>query len=154
MADQQKLAFISTGIVPLLRNLSEDAIMKWGKMNAQQMVEHLSAFFRVSTNKLHFPLVTPEDQLPSFKAFLRSEKEFRENTKAPVLPEEPFPVQFANFKDAVNDLEKEIGDFVTLFSNDTNLTTQHPVFGDLNFDDWVLLHYKHVVHHLKQFGLM
>jgi oxepin-CoA hydrolase/3-oxo-5,6-dehydrosuberyl-CoA semialdehyde dehydrogenase len=154
MADQQKLAFISTGIVPLLRNLSEDAIMKWGKMNAQQMVEHLSAFFRVSTNKLHFPLVTHEDQLPSFKAFLRSEKEFRENTKAPVLPEEPFPVQFANFKDAVNDLEKEIGDFVTLFSNDTNLTTQHPVFGDLNFDDWVLLHYKHVVHHLKQFGLM
>jgi oxepin-CoA hydrolase/3-oxo-5,6-dehydrosuberyl-CoA semialdehyde dehydrogenase len=154
MADQQKLAFISTGIVPLLRNLSEDAIMKWGKMNAQQMVEHLSAFFRVSTNKLHFPLVTHEDQLPSFKAFLRSEKEFRENTKAPVLPEEPFPVQFANFKDAVNDLEKEIGDFVTLFSNDTNLTTQHPVFGDLNFDDWVLLHHKHVVHHLKQFGLM
>jgi oxepin-CoA hydrolase/3-oxo-5,6-dehydrosuberyl-CoA semialdehyde dehydrogenase len=154
MADQQKLDFISIGIVPLLRNLSEDAIMKWGKMNAQQMVEHLSGFFRVSTNKLHFPLVTPEDQLPAFKAFLRSEKEFRENTKAPVLPEEPFPVQFANFKDAVNDLEKEIGDFVTLFSNDTTLTTQHPVFGDLNFDDWVLLHHKHVVHHLKQFGLI
>lgn len=152
--DQQKLDFLSTGLVPILRSLTEDARMKWGKMNAQQMVEHLSGFFRVSTNKLHFPLVTPEAQLPTFKAFLRSEKEFRENTKAPVLPEDPLPVQFASFEDAINDLEKEIGYFVTLFSNDTNLTTQHPVFGDLNFDDWVLLHHKHVVHHLKQFRLM
>ena len=64
------------------------------------------------------------------------------------------PVQFASFTDAVNDLEKEIKDFLNLFINDANLTTQHPVFGDLNFEDWVLLHYKHVAHHLKQFGLL
>jgi hypothetical protein len=151
--DLQKLDFLSTRLVPILRSLPMDSLMKWGKMNPQQMVEHLSGFFRVSTNKLHFPLVTPEDQLPKFKEFLRSEKEFRENTKAPVLPEEPLPVQFASFKDAVNDLEKEIHDFLHLFNNDTSLTTQHPVFGDLNFEDWVLLHYKHVAHHLKQYGL-
>ncbi len=151
--DLQKLDFLSTRLIPLLKILPGDSLMKWGKMNPQQMVEHLSGFFRVSTNKLHFPLVTPEHQLPKFKAFLRSEKEFSENTKAPVLPEEPMPVQFASFSDAVNDLEKEIKDFLNLFNNDANLTTQHPVFGDLNFEDWVLLHYKHVAHHLKQFGL-
>lgn len=152
--DQQKLNFISTTLVPLLRSLPADAKMKWGKMNAQQMVEHISGFFRVSTNKLHFPLVTPADQLPKFKEFLHSEKEFRENTKAPVLPEDPLPEQFASYADAVNDLEKEIKDFLYQFTNDPALTTQHPVFGDLNFEEWVLLHYKHVVHHLKQYGLM
>ncbi|MEO6232268.1 MAG: DUF1569 domain-containing protein [Ferruginibacter sp.] len=152
--DQAKLNFISKDLVPLLRTLPEDAIKKWGKMNAQQMVEHISGFFRVSTNKLHFPLHTPVDQLPKFKAFLHSDKEFRENTKAPVLPEEPLPVQFANYKDAVNDLEKEVKDFLQQFENDPGLTTQHPVFGDLNFEEWVLLHYKHVVHHLKQYGLL
>ncbi len=152
--DQQKLTFISTGLVPLLRSLPADAKMKWGKMNAQQMVEHISGFFRVSTNKLHFPLVTPADQLPKFKEFLRSEKEFRENTKAPVLPEDPLPEQFASYDDAVNDLEKEIKDFLYQFTNDPALATQHPVFGDLNFEEWVLLHYKHVVHHLKQYGLL
>ena len=151
--DQQKLYFLSTRLVPLLKSVPVDSQMRWGKMNSQQMVEHLSGFFRVSTNKLHFPLVTPEDQLPKFKEFLRSEKEFRENTKAPVLPEEPMPVKFASFSDAVNDLEKEITDFLNLFNNEVSLTTQHPVFGDLNFEDWVLLHYKHVTHHLKQFGL-
>ena len=152
--DQLKLDFITLRLVPLLRTLTVDTSMLWGKMNPQQMVEHISGFFRVSTNKLHFPLVTPEDQLPKFKAFLQSDKEFRENTKAPVLPEEPQPVQFASLADAITDLEKEVKDFIRLFTNDSTLTTQHPVFGDLNFDDWVLLHYKHVVHHLKQFGLL
>ena len=75
--DQQKLAFISTQLVPLLKKLPAAAPNKWGKMDAQQMVEHVSGFFRVSTNKLHFPLVTPEEQLPKFKAFLYSDKEFR-----------------------------------------------------------------------------
>lgn len=152
--DHQKLDFISTGLVTLLKTLPADATMKWGKMNAQQMVEHIAGFFRVSTNKLHFPLVTPVEQLPKFKEFLRSDKEFRENTKAPVLPEDPIPVQFASYEDAVMDLEKEIKDFMDQFTNDPGLTTQHPVFGDLNFEDWVLLHYKHVVHHARQFGLM
>ncbi|MBC7890433.1 MAG: DUF1569 domain-containing protein [Ferruginibacter sp.] len=153
MMDQQKLEFLSTALVPLLKTLPADTVMKWGKMNAQQMVEHISGFFRVSTNKLHFPLVTPPEQLPKFKEFLRSDKAFRENTKAPVLPEEPLPVQFASFEDAVNDLEKEIKDFLRLFTDDPGLTTQHPVFGELDFEEWVLLHYKHVVHHTRQFGL-
>lgn len=152
--DHQKLQFITKELIPLLRTLTSGGGMRWGKMNAQQMVEHLSGFFRVSTNKLHFPLVTPEEQLPKFKAFLKSDKEFKENTKAPVLPEGPLPVQFASLKDAIDDLEKEVHDFVTLFSNEPTLTTQHPVFGDLDFEEWVLLHYKHVVHHLKQFGLL
>lgn len=152
--DQQKIEFLSSELVPRLKTLSPDALMKWGKMNAQQMVEHISGFFRVSTNKLHFPLVTPVEHLPKFKEFLRSDKEFRENTRAPVLPEEPLPVQFASFEDAVNDLQKELNDFLHLFNKEPSLTTQHPVFGDLNFEEWVLLHYKHVVHHLKQFGLI
>jgi hypothetical protein len=154
MMDEQKLNFLSNELVPLLRTLSANAPSKWGKMNAQQMVEHISGFFRVSTNKLHFPLATPPEQLPKFKEFLRSDKEFRENTKAPVLPEEPLPVQFASFEGALNDLEKEINDFLSQFTNNPVLTTQHPVFGDLNFEEWVLLHYKHVVHHAKQFGLI
>lgn len=152
--DQQKLHFLSLELVPLLKTLSPDTKNKWGKMNAQQMVEHVADFFRVSTNKLHFPLVTPVEQLPKLKAFLLSDKAFRENTRAPVLPETPLPVQFDHLEAAVNNLEKEINDFLYQFNNDPGLTTQHPVFGDLNFEEWVLLHYKHVVHHAKQFGLL
>ena len=75
---QDKLSFLSNLFVPLLNNLQADAVGKWGKMSGQQMVEHVAGFFRVSTGKIVFPLVTPVEHLPKFKEFLYSEKEFRE----------------------------------------------------------------------------
>lgn len=152
--NQDKLKFLSTLFVPLLNNLQSDAVGKWGKMNGQQMIEHVAGFFKVSTGKIVFPLVTPIENLPKFKEFLYSEKEFRENTKAPVLPEEPLPIRFATMQEAVNDLNKEVQLFITQFSNDDQLKGLHPVFGELNFEEWVLLHYKHVTHHLRQFELL
>ena len=152
--DEQKLTFLTDKFIPLLKNLPASAIGKWGKMNGQQMVEHVAGFFKVSTGKIHFPLVTPVEHLPKYKEFLLSEKEFRENTKAPVLPEEPMPLRFATMQEAVDDLEKEVKEFVKKFSSGEIIIAQHPVFGDLNFEEWVLLHYKHVVHHAKQFRLM
>jgi len=151
--DQEKFDFISVDFIPLLNALQADAAGKWGKMNGQQMVEHVAGFFKVSTGKVKFPLVTPVEHLPKYKEFLNSDKEFRENTKAPVLPEDPLPVRFATMTESINELEKEIKEFVDLFSNNDRVKTMHPVFGELNFDEWVLLHYKHVTHHLRQFGL-
>ena len=152
--DQDKLSFIKNDFVTKIKNLTPDTSSKWGKMNAQQMVEHVSGFFKVSTNQVQFPLVTPEEHLPKFKAFLLSDTEFRENTKAPVLPEEPMPVVHASLQGAIDDLEKQINLFVEKFSAGEIVSSQHPVFGDLNFEEWVLLHYKHVTHHAKQFGLV
>ncbi len=152
--DTIKLAFVENGFTALIKNLPADAVGKWGKMNAQQMLEHVSGFFKVSTNQIHFPLVTPVEHLPKFKEFLLSEKEFRENTKAPVLPEEPLPLKFTTMQEAVDDLKQQIKLFADKFSSGEIVTSQHPVFGDLNFEEWVLLHYKHVVHHARQFGLI
>jgi len=152
--NQEKFNFISAGIIPLLNALPADAVGKWGKMNGQQMVEHVAGFFKVSTGKIKFSLVTPVEHLPKYKEFLNSDKEFRENTKAPVLPEEPLPVRFATMTESINELDKYIKEFVDLFSSNSQLKTMHPVFGELNFDEWVLLHYKHVTHHLKQFVLI
>lgn len=123
-------------------------------MNAQQMIEHVSAFFKVSTQKIYFPLTTPPEQLPRYKEFLLSEKEFKENTKAPMLPEEPFPLQYSTIEEATDDLEKSIADFFILFKDDPGKTTLHPAFGELNFNEWIQLHHKHITHHLKQFGLL
>lgn len=151
--NQEKFDFISVDFIPLLNALQADAAGKWGKMNGQQMVEHVAGFFKVSTGKIKFPLVTPVEHLPKYKEFLNSDKEFRENTKAPVLPEEPLPVRYATMTESINELARDIKEFVDKFSNNDQLKTMHPVFGELNFDEWVLLHYKHVTHHLKQFGL-
>jgi len=154
--DEPKWNFILKEYTSLLKDLPADAAGKWGKMNGQQMVEHVAAFFDVSAGKIKFDLVTPVEHLPKYKEFLLSDKEFRENTKAPtsVISEEAHPLRYANMPEALTNLQQSIVAFEEYFKEDKLKTTQHPVFGELNFDEWVLLHYKHVTHHLRQFGLM
>ena len=91
MTDAKK-AFLKDDLLHIINNLNGDEMPGWGKMNAQQMIEHVSGFFRVSTQKIHFPLTTPVEHIPKYKEFLLSDKEFRENTKAPVLPQRPILV--------------------------------------------------------------
>ncbi|MBS1509429.1 MAG: DUF1569 domain-containing protein [Bacteroidetes bacterium] len=154
--DINKLNFIQQQFVPLAAALPAESKGKWGKMNAQQMVEHVTGFFKVSAGKIHFDIVSPEEHWPKLRAFLYSEKEFRENTKAPleIVPEEPLMVRTANMETAIAALQKSIDDFILYFKDDPLKTTTHPVFAHLNFEEWVLLHYKHLQHHGKQFGLV
>ncbi len=154
--DQGKLKFITEEYILLVKKLQPDAMGKWGKMNGQQMAEHVAAFFYVSSEKIKFDLVTPEEHLPKFKEFLLSDKQFRENTKAPltVIGEETLPLRYATMEEAVENLARSITAFVAYFKEDPYKKTLHPVFGELNFEEWILLHYKHVTHHLRQFGLM
>lgn len=155
MTDEKK-AFLRNDLSVLIDKLKGNEKAKWGKMNAQQMIEHVSAFFKVSTEKIKFPLTTLAEHLPKYKEFLLSDKEFRENTKAPatVLPEEPLPLRYSSIQEAKGQLKKSIGEFFEFFKDDISKTTLHPVFGELNFDEWVQLHHKHSIHHLKQFGLI
>lgn len=152
--DQDKASFIKTTFPEWISDLSADTAPLWGKMNVQQMVEHVTGFFKVSTDQLHFPLVTPEEHLPKFKEFLLSDKQFRENTKAPVLPEEPLPIREADLNAAKTSMKKAIENFFAFYELHTDKKIPHPVFGPLNFEEWILLHYKHVTHHARQFGLL
>lgn len=152
---EQKLAFIRNDFFSLLNNITADTKARWGKMNAQQMAEHVAAFFKVSVEKIKFGLVTPEEHLPKYKEFLLSDKQFRENTKAPgnVIGEEPLPLRYGSYAEAVTKLHEAVDEFEAYFKNAPGKKTIHPVFGPLDFDEWVLLHYKHVTHHLRQFGV-
>ncbi|HET9057319.1 MAG TPA: hypothetical protein VFN30_10795 [Chitinophagaceae bacterium] len=152
--NEQKLDFLKNNFIPLAKQLPPNAKGKWGKMNSQQMVEHVTDFFKISTGKINFGLVTPIEHLPKFKEFLLSEKEFRENTKAPVLPDEPLSLRNQSMQDAITELNNEVNDFFNYFKENPEIKTLHPVFGELNFAEWIQLHYKHVTHHLKQFAVL
>jgi len=154
--NEKKIAFLKSEFIPLLKQLNPGGAPRWGKMNAQQMVEHVTAFFKVSSGRLRLPLVTPAEQLPKFREWLMTEKPFRENTKAPssIVPDEPLPLRNADMNEAVAQLEKSVEEFFLCFKErDASKTTLHPVFGELNFSEWIQLHHKHVTHHLKQFGI-
>ena len=101
--DQAKLDFICKDYVHLMNGLPAETKGKFGKMNMQQVVEHLSDVFKISSGKLKLNLVTPVEHLPRYMDFLYSDKEFRENTKAPanILPEEPAVVRLASIGEAL-----------------------------------------------------
>lgn len=152
----EQLNFLKNEYIPIIQKADTSVVPQWGKMNFQQMAEHVAAFFKVSTHKLKFDLVSPPEHMPKLKEFLMSDKQFRENTKAPasIIGEEPFPVHYASPEEAVAKLEKEVNHFFHFYETNPEATAVHPVFGELNFEEWVRLHYKHVTHHLRQFGLM
>ena len=152
----QKLAFITQTFPLLIEQANTTIDPKWGKMNFQQMVEHVTDFFKVSNNIIQLPCLSPIEHLPKLKEFLLSDKEFRENTKAPeqIIPAEPIATRNESVAIAVEKLKKQIANFVTFFQENEGTVTTHPVFGALNFDEWILLHYKHVLHHCKQFNLV
>ena len=152
--NSEKLQFLTDESLHVINNFSGENKTGWGVMNTQEMIEHLADFYNVSAEKTKVKLYTPEEQLPAYKAFLLSDKLFRENTKAPVelIGEKPAPLKFSTLAEAKENLNNAVKDFVGYFKNNEAAKTLHPVFGHLNFDEWVLLHYKHVMHHLKQFG--
>lgn len=151
--NEEKFDFLQNKFIGLAEKIDPEQKPLWGKMNAQQMWEHVAQFFEVSTNKRHFPLATPEEYLPKYREFLWSEKEFKENTKASMLPEEPQPLMFEEYKDSLNFLRQEMEEFFSFYKNQPHGTVQHPAFGNLSFEDWIQLHHKHVIHHLKQFNV-
>ncbi len=153
--DQDKRIFIQQTFIQLLQNADPFATAKWGKMNFQQMVEHMvlavkSANGKIKTEKVY----TPEEKLPAFRQFLMSNSAFKENTKSPSFPEDPLPLHFKSVSEGIVKLQKELLDFFEVYEKKPGLKIKNPVFGDLEYDEAIQLLHKHATHHARQFGLI
>jgi hypothetical protein len=149
----EKENFLRTKFVGLLQRLDANTQARWGKMNVQQMIEHVTDVIMVASGKLPMPIVTPPEKLPKFREFMMSEKPFKENTKSPVLGEEPLPLKKHTKEAAIGKLQEELIYFFEVFEKDPIKKTNHPAFGELNFEENIQIMHKHVVHHLRQFGI-
>jgi hypothetical protein len=150
---QQKAHFLRHEYTAILSQLDAGTPRKWGKMNVQQMIEHMSDYIRIASGRTPMTTVTPADQLPRMQGFLASEKPFRENTPNSLMPEDPTPVKHATKDAAVSELQEEIAHFFTAYEFEAGKRTANPFFGDLDFEQQVQLLHKHATHHLRQFGL-
>lgn len=150
---QHKIDFLKNEYCKLLSNLDADAPRKWGKMNVQQMIEHMSYSFRIANGRLPMEILTPAENIDRMQAFLASEKPMRENTPNPLLPDEPPAVIHATKDEAIAELKSEIDFFFEVFEKEADKTLKNAFFGVLNFEQQVQLLYKHSTHHLRQFGV-
>ena len=151
----EKENFLRTSLVSYLQRLDPSTPPKWGKMNVQQMIEHFGGdAVRNANGKLKIEtILTPPENLEKGRAFMMSEKPFRENTNNPLIGSEPAPLQYKTVQAALGALQQELIYFFEAYEKDPQLIIRNPFFGDLNFDQQVHLLYKHALHHLKQFGV-
>ena len=141
-----------TEVRNLLSNLKTDSKPVFGKMNGQQMVEHLSLLMKVSNGKVNADFFVEDEKSARRKAFLDTENELQVGFKASMLSEEPNTLVFASIKEAIDDLVLQ----VTNFKNHFKITEieNHPFFGELDYSYWKKFHVKHFTHHFKQFNLV
>lgn len=152
--DKQKLHFLKNEVVLLLEPLSGDALGKWGVMNGQQMVEHFTDAVKNASGKLKLPVVNTGERLEKSRNFLWSDTPFKENTKNPLMDDQPAQLRQPDMSAAIEKLVNELHYLFSSFENDPSLITHNPFFGELDYAGNVQLLHKHATHHLKQFGLL
>ena len=151
---QEKANFLRNEYTQLLSLLNAEATPVWGKMNVQQMIEHMSDYFRIASGKTPMEIVTEAEKIPRMQGFLASDKLFPENTPNSLMPDIPPPTRHATKQEAIAELQAEIDHFFHVHEADKEKATPNPFFGVLNYDQQVQLLYKHSTHHLRQFGAM
>lgn len=151
----EKENFLRTKLVPYLQRLNPATPPRWGKMSVQQMIEHFSgAAVRNASGRLKMEqILTPPDKLERMREFMMSEKPFKENTRNPLMGEDPAPLHFKTIQGAIGALQQELIYFFEAFEKNPALITRNPFFGDLSFEQNVQLLHKHALHHLRQFGI-
>ena len=136
-----------------LAKLDSNTQPLFGKMNAQQMVEHLSTVTQIANGNWKVDIFVSEEKNARRKPFLNTESELTTGFKAPFLAEEPNPLQFNSLQEAIDDLIAQVKTFEEVFTNEINRTVVHPFFGELDYEYWKKFQVKHFTHHFKQFGI-
>lgn len=147
--------FFNQLFMDCIKPLTEDTMPLWGKMSAQNMVEHLIWAFERSTSAVEMPCLTPVDLLERVKTtFLYENKPMSHDYKHPLLSKDPEPLLYNSLQEAKDALRKELGYFLYHFSAYPSAVHVHAVLGPLNAEEWQRCHFKHCYHHFLQFGLI
>lgn len=149
-----KEQFLREGFVSALRTIDPAAQPLFGKMNPQQMAEHMAEYIRLGYgNPVVAEIFYTEDSLEKLRQFILSEKPFKDNTPNPILGNTPRPCVFSDYAAAVTDVERAVDELFRAFEQNRELTVASPFFGRLDYPMTVHLLDKHARHHLRQFGI-
>jgi hypothetical protein len=141
---------IKAEILERIEKLNSSSSPKWGKMNVRQMLAHLDLSLRVNFDEIELK----KGLLGLF---------FSGITRRMLLGEKQYPKYLPAHK---NVIAKEVSDFSTeklnvkssiqkYVSNGPNGISKKPhyILGKITHEESALLTYKHIDHHLRQFGV-
>ena len=139
----------ATDIRERVARLTPEHARRWGRMSVQQMVCHLSESLKMAIGELdvapkRLPIrYTPLKQLIVYVA------PFPRN--APTAPELTIAATPRPWPDDVATLQQLIDRFAARPADAA--WPAHPAFGRLSRRAWGVLAYRHIDHHLRQFGV-
>ena len=132
--------------------LEVSAKSKWGKMNASQMLCHCDKILQVGLGKIILP--KRNFIIKTIGIITKTEMKIFNNGILPNMPtfKEVKVFENCNFEKSRVDLLTTLDEFLEK-SEKGNLLSHHELFGKMTKYDWGFLEYKHLNHHLKQFGI-
>ena len=131
-----------------LGQLFENSDREWGKMSPAQMLHHCQAPLNIVLGKNMYDLRPNWFARTFFKKSMYSDKLWKKNM--------PTLKSFRESED--RDFETERNELLGLLDEIDSRKDEaewpiHPVFGELTKEQWGKMQYKHLDHHLRQFGL-
>jgi hypothetical protein len=136
-------------IIDRINNLTPNSTPLWGKMTVSQMLKHCQAPIDVAFGTLQ---LKPNFIFQIMGKFFKNsiiKKEFKKNS--PTVPNFIYKSEY-NFKESQQDLIEKVRKFSTKGTSIIK-NPKHPFFGKMTFEEWDILQYKHLDHHLNQFGV-
>ncbi len=120
----------------------------WGKMNAMQVVTHLTEWMRLAAGELKSAPRNKPMRYPVIKQLIIYVMPWPKGV--PTAPE-LLARESSGWDTERADFTERLGSFDKLKS--TSEWPLHPAFGKLSTKAWGVLGYKHTDHHLRQFGV-
>lgn len=136
-------------ILDRLHSLTPESTGKWGTMDVAQMLKHVNTTMKIATGEVTLarPPWYKKVMFGLFKSMLYNDRPWKQNL--PTAPELKV-ASTEDFEQEKKALLESIGKFMALPFNGGKMN--HPVFGDFTKEQWGKMQYKHLDHHLRQFG--
>jgi hypothetical protein len=131
-----------------LNALSENSERQWGKMTPSQMLCHCQSPLHIILEKKDYGLKPNWLIKTFFKKSMYNDKPWPKNL--PTVPgmKQTEPKDFNEEKGKLEDLLEELHN-----QRERKDWQPHPTFGTLTQEQWGKMQYKHLDHHLTQFGV-
>jgi hypothetical protein len=133
-----------------IEKLNPDSQRQWGKMNVAQMLAHCNVSLETAMGQNFIKrLFIGRIIAPFLRSAVLGEKPFGKNS-----PTDKSYI-FKDNREFGEEKTKTIASIKKFFEGGpTQCTTQpHPFFGKFTPDEWAIFQWKHLDHHLRQFGV-
>lgn len=137
-----------TAIAERVRSLTPDSSRQWGRMSPHQMLCHTADQLRMAMGEIDTAQAGgPLAFAPIRYVVIHVLPWPKGRAQAPPEAFTTTPGVWASDREALVELIDRFGRTLP-----DQLAPTHPIFGPLSGKDWAVLSYRHLDHHLRQFG--